>query len=125
MPTALGRVLVVDDEIHVASLLKDCVTHLGYTARVAQTGQEAIQAAAEFHPDAVLLDLTLPDISGETVLGHLHRDDPSLPIVMVTGNPDTEVGRRLLANGAFDYIAKPFDLARLRQVLEAAITHRG
>jgi DNA-binding response OmpR family regulator len=125
MPSSLGRVLIVDDEPHVAAMLEEAVTTFGYAAHVAPNGQEALRVAAEFHPDVVLLDLTLPDISGDVVLGQLREAQPELPIIMVTGNSDVDRARRTLAQGAFDYIAKPFDLTRLAQVLEAAIAHRG
>lgn len=97
---------------------------LGYAVQLAGTGLDALGIVPEFRPDVVLLDMTLPDISGEIVLERLKGGNPHLPVVMITGITDPDLGRRVLAQGAFDYIAKPFKLDRLAQVLEAAITCR-
>jgi two-component system, NtrC family, C4-dicarboxylate transport response regulator DctD len=67
----------------------------------------------------------LPDIPDEIVLEQLSRADPRLPVVMITGNTDAELARRTLAQGAFDYVEKPFSLTRLEQMLEAALAYRG
>jgi DNA-binding response OmpR family regulator len=120
-----GRVLVVDDEDHVASMLKEAVRYFGYAVELALSGEEALQAFPVFQPDVVLLDFTLPGMSGAMTLESLHALDPQVPVIMLTGNTDVEVARRLLDQGAFDYIAKPFQLERLRHVLEAAMASRG
>jgi len=121
----ITRVLVVDDEPQIVAVLADFLAELGYATRSAMTGPEALRLAAEFQPDAVLLDLALPDMRGEVVLQQLRRTNPHLPVIMVTGNDDPELARRSLAQGAFDYVAKPFTLSRLQQVLEAALAYRG
>jgi CheY-like chemotaxis protein len=120
----IARVLVVDDEPQIVAVLGELLSELGYATRSAMTGPEALRLAAEFQPDAVLLDLALPDMRGELVLERLRRTTPNLPVIMVTGNDDPDLARRTLAQGAFDYIAKPFNLSRLQQVLEAALAYR-
>lgn len=105
-------------------MLTDIVSMLGYAVRVARSGLEALRLVPEFAPDAVLLDVALPEMPGDVVLARLREAHPRLPIVMVTGNTDAELARRLLAQGAFDYVAKPFNLSRLAQVLEAALALR-
>jgi DNA-binding response OmpR family regulator len=115
----------VEDELEVAAVLEDAVAEFGYAVRVAATGPEALRLVPEFRPDVVLLDLALPDISGDAVLQHLRQADPHLPVIMVTGNTDIDVARRMLALGAFDYVAKPFDLSRLIRMLEAALVYRS
>jgi DNA-binding NtrC family response regulator len=122
---SVRRVLVVDDEPQVAAMLNDAVTTLGHAVHVAATGADALVAAPEFKPDVVLLDLALPGIRGEVVLDRLHAADPQLPVIMLTGNQDLDLARDVLKRGAFDYIAKPFSLVRLREALEAALTARG
>jgi CheY-like chemotaxis protein len=121
MSTSLGRVLVVDDESRVAAMLEETLRYLGYEVEVAPTGEDALRALPAFRPDVILLDISLPSMSGETVLERLRVTHPLLPVIMVTGNADLEVAQRTLDQGAFDYIAKPFDLVRLRQALEAAM----
>jgi CheY-like chemotaxis protein len=125
MTSSLGRVLVVEDEPDVAAALRDATTEMGYTVCVARNGPEALRLLPEYRPDVVLLDLTMPEMRGDVVLDHLRRADPHLPVIMVTGNVDPEIARRTLAQGAFDYVAKPFDLEVLAQILSAALVYRG
>jgi two-component system response regulator AtoC len=123
--TALGRVLIVEDEAQVAALLSETLSHLGYTPEVATTGTDALRLLDTFEPDVVLLDLALPEMPGEAVLDHVRQTKPGLPVIMVTGNADAELARRTLARGAFDYVTKPFNLEQLSRVLEAALAYRG
>ena len=114
------RVLIVDDEVHVAELLTEIVESFGYTAHMVTNGTQALRAVREFRPQVVLLDLKMPDIGGETVLERLRSSTPSPAVIIVTGGTDYAEGKRLLARGAFDYVTKPVDLAYLRQVIDAA-----
>jgi CheY-like chemotaxis protein len=125
MPSPIGRVLIVDDDPQVAGMLRDVATTLGYAVETVESGLDALRLIPELNPDVILLDMTLPGLRGEAVLERVHADNPDLPIVMLTGNTDPVLARQTLALGAFDYIAKPFDLARLVQVLEAALASRG
>src|SRR5687767_2916958 len=72
--SSLGRVLVVDDEPHVALTLHDVLVSCGYHVRVAATGQEALSLLSTFEPDMILLDLGLPGMRGEAVLEQLVRE---------------------------------------------------
>jgi CheY-like chemotaxis protein len=121
----LGRVLVIEDEPPVAAMLEEVLVDLGYAPRVVGTGAEALRVLADFRPDIVLLDLSLPAVRGDVVLAHLRQADPRLPVIVVSGNTDHELARRTLALGAFDYITKPFDLERLARALGAASVDRG
>ena len=118
---SLGRVLVVDDETQVASVLRDSLLAFGYEVHVATTGREALSIVSEYRPAVVLLDLKLPDLPGQSVLDAFRREAATVPIVVVTGNRDAEVARALLQSGAFDYLAKPFLLTTLEQVVAAAV----
>lgn len=122
MRSPLGRVLVVEDELPVAATLHDMLAQLGYAVKMAVTGEEALTLAPIYQPDVVLLDLNLPGLTGDKVLERLHRSQPALAVIMVTGIGDPELARRTLAHGAFAYIAKPFGMARLEHVLAAAMT---
>jgi DNA-binding response OmpR family regulator len=120
MAASLGRVLVVDDELDVREMLEDALTYFGYEVRAAITAEDALGVFPTFRPDVVLLDLALPGMSGEQMLDRLRTTHPGLPVIMITGNTDGDVAQRLLAKGAFDYLAKPFDIAYLAQVLRVA-----
>lgn len=125
MSSSLARVLVVEDEPHVAAVLHDALIDLGYAVQVAVNGAEALRLVPLYRPDVVLLDLALPNMPGDIVLGQLRLADPNLPVIIVTGNADIELARATLARGAFDYVAKPFDLEILARILAAALVYRG
>jgi DNA-binding response OmpR family regulator len=117
----IGRVLVVDDEAQVCEMVRDALVEFGYEVAVASGGLEALGLMASFGPDAVLLDVLMPGMSGADVLARLRQEHPGVAVVMLTGNQDQDAARQLLANGAFDYIRKPFDLQVLERVMAAAV----
>jgi CheY-like chemotaxis protein len=117
----LGRVLVVDDELELASVLRDALENWGYLARTAASGPEALGLVTVFRPDIVLLDVFLPGMSGVEVLDRLRRDHPRVVVIMVTANQDELAARQMLKRGAFDYVAKPFDLRIIERVVFAGI----
>jgi two-component system C4-dicarboxylate transport response regulator DctD len=126
MSGSLARVLVVDDEPDVAAVLHDALIDLGYAVRLAGDGEAALAIVPVYRPDIVLLDLTMPgELAGDVVLERLREADPTLPVIVVTGNADVERARSTLAAGAFDYVAKPFDLEVLARILAAALVYRG
>lgn len=119
------RVLVVDDEPDVAAVLHDALIDLGYVVRLAGDGAAALEIVPVYRPDVVLLDLTIPELSGDVVLERLREAYPALPVIVITGNTDVERARATLARGAFDYVSKPFDLEVLARILAAAVVYRG
>ena len=121
MPT---RVLVVDDDPKILSLLRRGLSFAGYTVDAAVDGEAALAAARDRPPDIVVLDVMLPGVDGLEVCRRLRLGDASLPILMLTARdriPDRVAG---LDAGADDYLVKPFDfdelLARLRALLRRA-----
>ena len=122
--SAPGRILIVDDEPNVASVLRDLLVELGHTVEAAGTASDGLRLVEEFAPDVVLLDLGLPGVRGDVVLARLRETRPALPVIVITGN-DAELAQRMLADGAFNYLAKPFSMSRLAHVLEAALATRG
>jgi two-component system, NtrC family, C4-dicarboxylate transport response regulator DctD len=115
--------LVVEDDAGLRDSLSLLVAREGYDVRHAGSRKEARRLLSESYADVVLLDLGLPGVRGEVVLARLRETRPVLPVIVITGN-DTELAQRLLADGAFDYLAKPFSMSRLAHVLEAALASR-
>lgn len=122
-PVARARVLVVDDEPQVRQLVTDVLALAGYEVVTAAGAAEALLLVAAVAPDVILLDIAMPGLDGLTALQELRGTRPSVPIVMLTGNTDEEVGRTALRWGAFDYISKPFSAAHLEKVVAAAVEH--
>ena len=116
-----GQLLVVDDEHEITSLLDEHFRACGYAVDVAHNGGEALRLFVARRPDTVVLDITMPGPDGAEVLGRLRALDPTVSVVMLTGNDDESLARQLLRAGAFDYVAKPFQLHRLEQVIAAAV----
>jgi len=113
-----ARILVVDDEPSLADLLTMALSYEGWEVRSAPDGAEALRVAAEFGPDAVLLDVSLPEIGGVEVLRRLRTERPDLPVLFLTARDSAEDRAAGLLAGADGYLTKPFSLdqvvARLR-----------
>lgn len=122
--SGLGRVLVVEDEPQVAAMLNDVLTTWGYFVLIAGTGAQALRVVPSFGPDVVLLNLALPEVPGELVLDCLHAAVAHLPIIVITGKREPDLASSVCARGAYDFIAKPFDMTRLRLVVKAALAFR-
>src|SRR5262249_40823596 len=117
-------ILVVDDDVKVAAMIAEALNQLKYDTRVALTAANALAIAQMDRPDAILLDIALPDSSGTTTLDRLRELRPGVPIIMITGNNDDELALETLRHGAFDYLMKPFDLGLLGSVVVAALASR-
>ena len=120
--TARGRVLIIDDNKEVRALLAAVVTSLGYETIEAEGGIAGLELAASALPDVAFLDLWMEDMQGLEVLDHLHHLRPTLPVIIVTADPLTDMNLESRARGAFDYILKPFEIAQVRRALVAAMT---
>ncbi|RSM76673.1 DNA-binding response regulator [Amycolatopsis sp. WAC 01375] len=115
------RLLVVDDEPHIADLVATVARYEGWQAVTAGSGEAALERAAEFAPDIVVLDLMLPGIDGFTVLDKLRESGTAVPVVFLTAKDATADRVAGLTRGGDDYLVKPFSveelMARLRAVL--------
>jgi DNA-binding response OmpR family regulator len=118
----MPAILVVEDHEDTLDLIAEMLRRLNYEVWTAATAAEAVRSAEVHRPDAILLDIKLPDTSGITGYEQLRKLLPTVPIIMVTANTDATIARDTLKRGAFDYITKPFDIARLQSVLETALT---
>jgi two-component system response regulator HydG len=137
MATTRAKVLVVDDEPAMLTLLEYQVGKLGYEVITARDGDEALARRRETRPDAVLLDVNLPGRDGIAVLEELKRLDPTLPVIMMTavylggrgvsdGMTSVQMAVRAMTKGAQDYILKPSDefLDKVRLALANAVRER-
>jgi DNA-binding response OmpR family regulator len=125
MPTdRSARVLVVDDDPEALEMLSTWLRIHGYSVDTCPDSAQALVLFEARPPDAVLLDLHMPRVSGTEIFSLMHRAQPSIPVIIVTGDGDVELGRILLDCGAFDYALKPVDLDYLGTALAVA-TARG
>jgi DNA-binding response OmpR family regulator len=123
-----GKILVIEDEATIRSFIVTRLTRDGFVVRAAVSGEEGLTLAAEDTPNAVVLDLRLPGMSGFEVCARLRESHPQVAILMLTAlvQPDDRVTG--LEAGADDYIAKPFEprelAARIRAVLRRTAAAR-
>src|ERR1700750_897635 len=118
------RVLVVDDEPSLAELLASVLRYEGWNVVTAGSGAEAVRTAREFRPDAVVLDIMLPDFNGLEVMRRLRAELPQVCVLFLTARDAVEDRVAGITAGGDDYVTKPFSLeevlARLRGLLRRA-----
>lgn len=115
------RVLVVDDEASLTDLLQMALRYEGWEIKTAADGSSAIATARDFRPDAVVLDIMLPDIDGLQVLQRMRADGNDVPVLFLTAKDSLDDRIAGLTAGGDDYVTKPFSLeevvARLRGLI--------
>jgi two-component system KDP operon response regulator KdpE len=116
------RILVVDDEPQLVRVLRPALSAGGYEMLEATTGREALKAIAAQAPDAVLLDLGLPDMDGKEALAQA-RAFSQIPIVVLSARDREAEKIAALDAGADDYVEKPFSIGELLARLRAALRH--
>jgi two-component system, OmpR family, response regulator len=118
------RILVVDDEQSLAVVLATMLEREGWDARTAFDGETAVSVGTEFAPDAVILDVTMPDIDGLEVLRRLRRMHPHVCVLFLTARDSVEDRIAGITAGGDDYVTKPFSfeevLARIRGIVRRA-----
>ena len=107
------RVLVVDDETSLAELVSMALRFEGWAVRCAADGGTAVREAKQFRPDAVVLDIMLPDLDGLTVLRRIRLDQPEVPVLFLTAKDAVEDRIAGLTVGGDDYVTKPFSVEEL------------
>ncbi|MFI2352940.1 response regulator transcription factor [Streptomyces sp. NPDC019443] len=119
------RVLVVDDEAALSELLSMALRYEGWEVRSAGDGAGAVRSARDFRPDAVVLDVMLPDMDGLAVLGRLRRELPEVPVLFLTARDAVEDRIAGLTAGGDDYVTKPFSLEEVVARLRGLIRRSG
>jgi len=118
VPAARRRLLVVDDDADICDLLRDRLESEGFHVDTAADGRTALRILAETPVDGVLLDIALPEVDGFEVLRQLRPQQPALPVVMMTAVEALDRAMAAVEAGAQGYLLKPFDAARLRQIVD-------
>jgi two-component system chemotaxis response regulator CheY len=123
-----GRVLVVDDEANIRKLVGLCLTKAGYEVEEAENGEEGEKIIrAKDNPlmvDVILCDIRMPKVNGIEAIAFFQKEFPSVPIVVITGFPETEMAVNLMKQGVMDYVPKPIDNQKLLDVVAKAMAKR-
>lgn len=120
----MALILVIEDQNHVRAVLREILRSVTHDVRDASSAAAGIEVLKEMKPDAVLLDIMLPDASGTEVLEEIRRLRPDVPVIMMSGHADEALVRETLLRGAFAYIPKPFNVEQLIRVVGAALAAR-
>jgi len=118
------RILVVDDETPVRSMIAAALDRQGYIVDLAGGGREALEALEANAFNLVLTDIVMQDVNGIALLERIHALQPNLPVVMVTAVHDISVAIDSMRRGAYDYLLKPFERDQLLNTVQRALSHR-
>ena len=121
------RILVVDDSPDIRAILEQLLQKAGYFVVFAEDGQTSLTQAKRYHPDLILMDLSLPDIDGWEAVGHLRKmsEFQTTPIIAVSAHVAPLDEERALAVGCTAHIGKPFDTRVLLQEVARLLTGRS
>ena len=122
-----GRILVVEDQADVQLTMRLSLEMEGYEVSLASTADDAVTALEASKPDLVLLDITLPRVSGWDLLTRLRADErfATLPIIVVSALRSEGIARRAADLGADGFLAKPFDVVELGAAVQRALAGNG
>jgi putative nucleotidyltransferase with HDIG domain len=119
-----SRILVVDDEAHVRSMISATLERQGYEVVMASGGREALEAIDHEGFELILTDIVMQEGNGLALLERIHAQNPNLPVIMVTAIHDISVAIDSMRRGAYDYLLKPFEREHLVATVQRALEHR-
>lgn len=120
-----ARILVVDDEPAARTGLEKLLVQDGYQAFTAEDGTTALEQTAERSPDVVVTDLKMPGMDGVELLRHLRKQDPDLPVIVVTAFGDVSSAVTAMRSGATNFLTKPIDFDALAVAIDKALENRA
>ena len=119
---------MIDDEPSVRTVVRMTLEKAGYDVLEAEDGEQAIEAINtgenRLVVDAVICDIRMPKINGIEAIDYFQREYPHVPLVILTGYPETEMAVSFLRKGVADYLVKPVDAERLKDAVEIAMERR-
>lgn len=123
-----GRVMVVDDEPEIRKLVKLALNKVGYEVLEAEDGEKAIQTLNtgenRLMLDVIICDIRMPKINGMEAIAYFRAEYPRVPLIVLTGFPDTEMAMSLIHQGVVDYLVKPVEAEKLRSAVARAMEMR-
>jgi len=120
-----GKILIVDDEKEVREVIRIHLDVKGYNILEAENGEEAINVLRSednmINVGVILCDIRMPKVNGIECIEFLRREAPGIPVVVVTGYPDTEMATNLMKMGVKDYLVKPVERQKLLETVERVV----
>lgn len=122
---AIGKIMVVDDEQNVRDIIRLHLGQAGFNILEADNGEKAIKLLKQgdnmVGVGLILCDIRMPKVNGIEVIDYLKKEAPGIPIVVITGYPDTELAVSLLKKGVKDYLVKPVEKEKLLNTVESIV----
>ena len=115
------RIIIIEDQEDLAALYETTLTKAGYSVIKAYTGEEGVAAFQDEGADAIMLDMTLPEMHGLQTLGQIRALDARVPVVVATGETSDETRQQCARLGVHDYLTKPVEHADLVRALRRAL----
>jgi DNA-binding NtrC family response regulator len=121
-----GRILLVEDEPHVAETLRDILVHEGFQVETAENGKKALGRLTRGHRfDLVITDMKMPEMDGLELLRQTQKLGKNLPVIVLTGYATFKNGLQAIREGVYDYISKPFCIGLLMDVVHEALKDKA
>ena len=120
----MAKILIIDDDVSIGNMIETALLKAGHEAWRAYSGTEALLLLEKEQPELILLDLMLPGMTGEEVLGLIRRQG-DVPVIVLTAKDALSEKLELLTNGADDYITKPFDIEEVVARVQIQLRHAG
>src|SRR5678815_3714266 len=126
--TGNGRILVIDDEPSVRTVVRMTLEKAGYDVLEAENGEQAIEAINTGENrlvlDTVICDIRMPKINGIQAIDYFQREYPHVPLIVLTAYPETGMAVSFMRNGAADYLVKPVEAEKLKAAVAKAMERR-
>ena len=119
------RIMIIEDDKEMRSLLKDFLEEEGFATDSASNGVDALQMLSKDHFDLVITDIRMPGLTGLDILPRIRRLKPEIPIIVMTAYGSDDVRRRSLERGATIYLEKPIHLSKLRAVIREMVLRKS
>ena len=120
-PATVGRLLVIDDDPLILQCMKLALPGPEYEVATAGSAAEGLELFKQQQPDAVLLDIQLPDQTGLAALHEFRELDRRVPVILMTGHGTAETVITAMSGGAFEYVTKPFDPDDILPLIDSAL----
>lgn len=120
------RILLVDDDPDSLEGMRSLLVAWGYEVETAEDGRAALDKVGVIHPSVVITDVFMPEMNGLELLEAVRRDEPAIPVIVLTAQVSSEARRRAVEHGAsFAFLPKPVDAAKLKTLLASALGQEG
>lgn len=119
------RILLADDDPDSLEGMRSLLVAWGYEVETAEDGRAALEKVGVVHPSVVITDVVMPSMSGLELLEAVRRDEPDIPVIVLTAHGSSETRHRAVTTGAFAYLPKPVDATKLKSLLANALREEG